>query len=95
MGGWLQLKFRPTEKFEVNVAYGQDNPFAGELRSNPASSVYYGSLLSRNRSPFVNFIYRVRSDVLFSLEYRRLDTNVLDSHANVANQVGISLGYMF
>lgn len=95
IGGWLQLKFKPTEKFEVNVAYGQDNPFANELRSNPASAYYYGSLLSRNRSPFVNFIYRVRSDVLFSLEYRRLDTNTLDSNANVANQVGISLGYMF
>lgn len=95
MGGWLQLKFKPTEKLEVNVAYGQDNPFASELRANPASAYYYGSLLSRNRSPFVNFIYHARSDVLFSLEYRRLDTNPLDSNANVANQVGISLGYMF
>jgi hypothetical protein len=89
------LKFTPTEKLEVNVAYGQDNPFASELRANPASAYYYGSLLSRNRSPFVNFIYHARSDVLFSLEYRRLDTNPLDSNANVANQVGISLGYMF
>src|SRR6266478_1232204 len=96
MGGWMQLKFKPKVNFEVNFAYGQDNPFARELRSFPASAYYYGSpLLSRNRSPFVNFIYRVRSDVLFSVEYRRLETYTLDSNANTANQIGLSLGYAF
>jgi hypothetical protein len=95
MGGWMQLKFKPKANFEVNFAYGQDNPFASELRYFPASAYYYGSLLSRNQSPFVNFIYRVRSDVLFSVEYRRLETYTLDSNANTANQIGLSLGYAF
>ncbi len=95
MGGWMQLKFKPKTNFEVNFAYGQDNPFASELRYFPASAHYYGSLLSRNQSPFVNFIYRVRSDVLFSVEYRRLQTYTLDSNANTANQIGLSLGYAF
>ena len=91
----MQLKFKPKTNFEVNFAYGQDNPFASELRYFPASAHYYGSLLSRNQSPFVNFIYRVRSDVLFSVEYRRLQTYTLDSNANTANQIGLSLGYAF
>ncbi len=95
MGGWLQLKYKPKTNFEVNLAYGQDNPFAAELRSFPASAQYYGSLLSRNLNPFVNFIYRMRSDVLFSVEYRRLQTYTLDSGANIANQTGVSLGYIF
>jgi hypothetical protein len=96
MGGWIQLKFKPKANFEVNFAYGQDNPFAGELRAFPASTVYYdGSSLSRNLSPFVNFIYRVRSDVLFSGEYRRLQTYTLDSNPSTANQIGVSLGYVF
>lgn len=95
MGGWLQLKFKPASYFEVNFAYGQDNPFASELRKSPASAYYYGYSLSRNLSPFVNFIYRVRSDVLFSIEYRRLQSYTLDSNANIANQIGISLGYVF
>jgi hypothetical protein len=95
MGGWMQLKFKPKANFEVNFAYGQDNPFASELRYFPASAHYYGSLLSRNQSPFVNFIYRVRSDVLFSVEYRRLETYTLDSNANSANQIGLGLGYAF
>jgi regulator of replication initiation timing len=95
IGGWAQLKFKPRANFEVNFAYGQDNPFASELRSFPATQYYYGSSLSRNQSPFVNFIYRVRSDVLFSVEYKRLQTYTLDSGANNANQLGLSLGYAF
>jgi len=95
MGGWVQLKFKPKDNFEVNFAYGMDNPFARELRAFPASGIFYGSSLSRNQSPFVNFIYRVRSDVLFSVEYKRLQTYTLDSSANTANQIGVSMGYLF
>ena len=95
VGGWLQLKIKPKTNFEVNLAYGVDNPFASELRAFPASGAFYGSLLSRNLSPFANFIYRVRSDVLVSVEYRRLQTYTLDSNANSANQITLSVGYLF
>jgi hypothetical protein len=96
LGGWVQLKFKPKANFELNFAVGQDDPFASELRLFPASANYYGGIsLSRNLSPFVNFIYRVRSDVLFSVEYRRLQTYGLDRGPFLANQAGISLGYLF
>src|SRR5271165_4126437 len=95
MGGWVQLKFKPKANFEMNFAYGQDNPFASELRAFPATSYYYGYSISRNLSPVVNFIYRARSDILFSIEYRRLQTYPLDSSPILANQIGISLGYLF
>jgi len=94
-GGWVQLKFKPWTNFEVNGAVGQDNPFASELRRFPASTSHYGPLLSKNLSPFVNFIYQVRSDVLFSVEYRRLQTTVLDINSQTANHVNVSLGYIF
>jgi outer membrane murein-binding lipoprotein Lpp len=94
-GGWLQLKFKPKPNFEVNFAYGEDVPFAKELKLFPASALYYGYSISRNQSPFVNFIYRVRSDVLFSMEYKRLQTNALNSNANIANRLVMSLGYAF
>jgi outer membrane murein-binding lipoprotein Lpp len=94
-GGWLQLKFKPKPNFEVNFAYGEDVPFARELKLFPASALYYGYSVSRNQSPFVNFIYRVRSDVLFSMEYKRLQTNALNSNANIANRLIVSLGYTF
>jgi hypothetical protein len=94
-GGWLQLKFKPKPNFEVNFAYGEDLPFAGELKRFPATALYYGYSISRNQSPFVNFIYRVRSDALFSVEYKRLQTNPLNGNAYIANQVIMSLGYAF
>jgi len=94
-GGWVQLKFKPKPNFEVNFAYGEDLPFASELKRFPASAFYYGYSISRNQSPFVNFIYRMRSDVLASVEYKRLQTNPLNSNAYIANQVIMSLGYAF
>ena len=95
MGGWAQLKFKLRPNFEVNGAFGEDNPFAGELRKYPASASYYGSLFSRNLSPFANFIYRPRSDVVLSLEYRYLRTSVFGSGSNTANIVNASVGYLF
>jgi hypothetical protein len=94
-GGWVQLKFKPKPNFEVNFAYGEDVPFASELKRFPASALYYGYSISRNQSPFVNFIYRMRSDVLASVEYKRLQTNPLNGNAFIANQVIMSLGYAF
>ena len=95
MGGWVQLKFKPKTNFEINGAFGQDNPFAGELRRFPGSPSYFSESLARNLTPFVNFIYQPRSDVLFSVEYRRLQTYMLDSSANTANHVAASVGYIF
>jgi hypothetical protein len=95
MGGWAQLKFKPWTTFEINGAVGDDNPFASQLRSFPASQIFYGTLLSKNISPSVNFIYQARSDMLLSVEYQRFHTFVLDSAAQSANHVSLSLGYLF
>ena len=95
IGGWVQVKYKPRANFELNFALGQDNPFASELRNSPATAGYYGQLFSRNFTPFVNFIYHARSNVLFSAEYRRLQTYNLDSNTETANQIGLSVGYIF
>jgi hypothetical protein len=95
MGGWIQVKYRLKANFEMNFALGMDNPFAGELRNFPATEALYGPLISRNLTPFVNFIYHARSNVLFSAEYRRLQTYNLDSNQQTANQIGLSVGYIF
>jgi hypothetical protein len=93
-GGWAQLKFKPRANFEVNGALGEDNPYAGQLKSFPASPSYYGILLSRNLSPLVNFIYQPRSDVFFSAEYRYVHTFLL-SDSQIANLLSLSVGYTF
>lgn len=94
MGGWAQLKFRVKSNFEINGAFGSDNPFSGELRRYNANSIYPVAY-TRNLSPFVNFIYQIRSDILFSTEYRYLNTSVLDGGSFSANHINLSLGYIF
>jgi outer membrane murein-binding lipoprotein Lpp len=95
VGGWVQLKFKPQAKLEFNGAFGDDNPFASELRRFRPVESYYGVWLSKNLSPFVNVIYQVRSNVVIALEYRHLQTFVLNSGSNRANHINLSLGYMF
>jgi hypothetical protein len=96
MGGWAQLKFKPSAKFEINGAFGQDNPFASQLRlfATTTPAVYGSGLLTRNRSAFVNFIYQPKSNILMSIEYLRLRTFGLNDSFS-ANHVNLALGYIF
>jgi hypothetical protein len=94
VGGWTQFKYRPTTKLEFNWAFGMDNPYASDLEYFP--NVYYGAgALARNRSGFANFIYRPRSDLLFSAEYRRIDTFAIPNALNSAGHLNLMMGVLF
>jgi peptidoglycan hydrolase CwlO-like protein len=95
IGGWTQLKYKATTKLQFNGAFGLDNPSAGDLRQFGGSQNYYPLPLSKNQSALVNFLYQPRSDVVLSLEYRRLKTFTLDSNTNSANIINFSMGYIF
>jgi hypothetical protein len=96
IGGWTQLKFRQTDKLEWNGAYGQDNVPAADLRSFPiGQQTFYDPSIARNHSSLVNFIYRPRSDVLLSLEYRRIRTFMLRGYSERASQINLSMGVLF
>lgn len=95
IGGWAQLKYKATTKLQFNGAFGQDNPFAHDLRAYGGNQGYYPSPLAKNQTVLVNSLYQPRSDVVLSLEYRRLKTFTLDSNANRANVVDFSVGYIF
>jgi hypothetical protein len=95
MGGWTQLKFKATSKLQFNGAFGLDNPFAGDFRQYGGSQTYYPTALSKNQSVMGNFLYQPKSDIVLSLEYRRLKTYTLDSTANSANIIDMSVGYIF
>ncbi len=95
VGGWAQLKYRATAKLEFNAAFGQDNPFASDVGAFDDAQSYGDPTLTRNQAVFGNVIYRPRSDVLFSLEYRRLKTfNIYDTNAS-AGQVNLGMGILF
>jgi hypothetical protein len=95
MGGWSQLKFRPSSKLEFNTAFGQDNPFAFEVRAVPGATGYLAGAVVRNRGSFGNVIYRPRSDVVLSAEYRYLRTFALNNHDWTAHQVNLMMGVLF
>jgi len=94
VGGWSQLKFSATGKLEFNGAFGVDNPFAGDVRGFPLSAGFPAPLL-QNRSSLINVIYRPRSDLLFSGEYRHLRTFDIDAGSPTSDQLNLMMGILF
>lgn len=94
-GGWAQLTLKPRHDFRINAAFGQDNPFASQLRSFPIVPSDYEESLLKNQGWFVNGIYQLRSNILFSLEFRRFATHDLGAVGYFATNVNLSLGYIF
>jgi hypothetical protein len=95
VGGWSQLKIKASSKLEFNAAFGVDSAFADDVRAFPLSPSYFGASLLENRSGLVNFIYRPRSDLLFSGEYRHLRTFDVDAGTPSAEQVNLMMGILF
>jgi len=95
IGGWAQLQFKPFAKLEFNAAAGQDNVKAGDLRGFTQTTGYFDEDLNRNRAEFVNFIYRPRSNLLFSTEFRTLRTFSVNGTSSRANQLNLIMGVLF
>ena len=95
MGGWAQLKEKLNERLEFNAAFGADNVFASELRPyfNPNSSTAQN--LARNRTYTGNIIFSPSAYLLFSLEYRHLESSPVIGPSAVSNIVGLAAGYKF
>jgi regulator of replication initiation timing len=93
-GGWSQLKFIATSRLEFNGAFGTDNPFGTDLRAFLSPVSIYPLPLTANRSEMMNFIYRPRSDLLFSGEYRHLRTTEIGSYYS-ADHVNVMMGVLF
>lgn len=93
-GGWSQLKFRPTERLEFNGAFGEDQVFHSGLFRFPFTA-QTATPVRRNSSGFANIIYRPRTNLLFSLEYRRLWTVRPGASEAQASQLGAAAGVLF
>jgi len=94
-GGWAQLKEKVNDRLEFNEAYGMDNVFANDLRRY---FVYDGSVaqnLARNRTFTANVIYSPSAYLLFSLEYRYLESAPVVGVPNASNIIGLGAGYKF
>jgi len=65
-GGWAQMQFNWTKKWQTNLAYGIDQPDDAKL---PVGN------RSRNQQYMANVIDRMTRNIALSLEYRRILTD--------------------
>ena len=94
-GGWSQLKVQLTPKLELNGVIAQDDAFAGDVRGFATDQNNFGEILGRNRGCLGNVVFRPRSDLVLSAEFRRLRTFPVYSSSSVTNQVNLSVGILF
>lgn len=95
VGGWTQLKYQFNPRLEFNVALGQDNPFAAEFRKAALGTNILDREVVRNRSAVFNFIYRPKSNLLLSSEYRRINSYHVASSSRSADQINLAIGVLF
>lgn len=87
-GGWAQAQFNLNPKWQVNLAYGIDQPKAAEL---PVSS------RDRNQTYMANLMYKLNSSVTFAWEYRRFLTDFRNQLGadNRGDQANLAVAYGF
>ena len=95
VGGWTQWKQRLSQRLEFNEALGIDNVPAGELRpyAGAASAVYRNA--ARNRTATGNVIFSPSAYLLFSLEYRRIESSPVNGPTAASDIIGVAAGYKF
>lgn len=94
-GGWAQLKLQITPKVELNGSVAEDNAFAGEIRGFAINPNNYAPMQGRNRGALGNVVFRPRSDLLFSAEWRHLRTFPVYTSSSMTNQVNLAMGILF
>jgi hypothetical protein len=94
-GGWSQLKLQLTPKLELNGVFAEDNAFADDVRGFAVDANNFNTILGRNRGTLGNLVYRPRSDLLLSAEFRRLRSFPVYSGSSATNQVNLAMGILF
>jgi hypothetical protein len=94
-GGWTQLKLQLTPKVELNGVIAEDDAFTANIRGFATDQNNFGEILGRNRGELGNVIFRPRSDLLLSAEFRRWRTFPIYDSSSTTNQVNLSVGILF
>ncbi len=95
VGGWAELKEKFNQRVELNAAYGMDNVFAGELRRYAITGGNAYLNLARNRTYTGNVIFSPSAYLMFSLEYRYLESSPVTGLPSTSNIIGLGAGYKF
>ncbi len=95
VGGWGQLKEKLSQRLELNAAFGLDNVFAGQLRPYAVPNGTSYQNLARNRTYTGNVIYSPSAYLLFSIEYRHIESSPVTGLPVGSNVIGLGAGYKF
>jgi hypothetical protein len=95
VGGWAQLQKKLNERIQFNAAFGFDNIFAFQLRPYATTDGNVYQNLARNRTFTGNVIFSPSAYLLFSVEYRHLDSTPVIGSTNRANVLGVAAAYKF
>ena len=72
-----------------------DDAFTSNIRGFATDQNNFGEILGRNRGALGNVVFRPRSDLVLSAEFRRLRTFPVYSNSSTLNQVNLSVGILF
>jgi hypothetical protein len=95
LGGWSQLKVKLNVRNEFNLAAGTGARSARGISQIALLDPTLQLLSPRNDMWFANYVFRPRSDLVFSAEYRRLRTYQVSGTPAIAGQVGVAAGFIF
>jgi uncharacterized coiled-coil protein SlyX len=96
IGGWTQFKTRFNSSLETNFSIGQDDGFASDFHAvimSPTASAT--QLRARNRMVVANLIYRPKTYIILSPEYRRIWSWPINSASSTLDVYTLSIGYQF
>jgi len=90
------LKSHLNRSLEVNAFFGEDSAEASQVRNqtpmaNPSPYLY----LVRNQSTAANIIFRPKTYLVFSGEFRYLRSWYIYGPASTAQALDLTMGYLF
>jgi hypothetical protein len=95
MGGWVQARQKVNERLEFNEAFGIDNVPAYQLLPFAIANANSFYNLARNRTFTGNVIFKPSSYLLYSIEYRRIESSPVNVPTAASDVIGIAAGFRF
>lgn len=96
IGGWTQFKTRFNSSIEANFALGQDGGFAGDFHAVVQSPTATATQLrARNKMVVANLIFRPKTYIILSPEYRRIWSWPITGSSSTLDVYTLSIGYQY
>ena len=96
IGGWTQFKARFSQSLEANASIGLDDGYADDFHEFTfPPTVTATQLRARNKMVFANLIFRPKTYLILSPEYRRIWTWPIYGVGNTADIFTLTAGYQF